>query len=94
MRECDIHRTRSIKTNSGVNQSRKPGRDICCDLRQHLQGVPRTCSFGFLHHIRASILLVSSLNAQVVFHMKCNQSNYRIMWMAVFAQFCFILFNM
>ena len=39
MRECDIHQTRSIKTNSAVNLSRKPGLDLCCDLLQHLQGV-------------------------------------------------------
>ena len=56
MRECDIHHTRSIKTNnSGVNLSRKPGLDLCCDLLQHLQGVPRTCSFFFLHHTRTYI---------------------------------------
>ena len=42
VRECDIHHTRSIKTNSGVNLSRKPGLDLCCDLLQHLQVVPRT----------------------------------------------------
>ena len=45
MRECYIHHTRSIKTNSAVNLSRKPGLDLCCDLLQHLQGVPRTSSF-------------------------------------------------
>ena len=44
-RECDIHHTRSIRTNSAVNLSRKPGLDLCCDLLQHLQGVSRTCSF-------------------------------------------------
>ena len=43
MREGDIHHTRSIKTNSAVNLSRKPGLDLCCDLLQHLQGVLRTC---------------------------------------------------
>ena len=44
--ECDTHHTRSIKTNSGVDLSRKPGLDLCCDLLQRLQGVvPRTCSF-------------------------------------------------
>ena len=45
MTECDIHHTRFIKTNSGVNLSRKPGLDLCCDLLQQLQGVPRTCRF-------------------------------------------------
>ena len=43
MRECDIHHTRSIKTNSNVNLSRQPGLDLCYDLLQHLQGVLRTC---------------------------------------------------
>ena len=47
MRECDIHLTRAIKTSLGVNLTRKPGLDLCCDLLQHLQGVPRTCSFWF-----------------------------------------------
>ena len=42
MRECDIHHTRAVKTNNAVNLSRKPGLDLCCDLLQHLQGVPRT----------------------------------------------------
>ena len=46
MRECDIHHTRSIQTNSAVNLSRNPGLDLCCDLLQHLQGVPRTCRFS------------------------------------------------
>ena len=35
MRECDIHHTRSIKTNSAVNLSRKPGLDLavtCCNI--------------------------------------------------------------
>ena len=45
MIECDIHHTRAIKTNSAANLSRKPGLDLCCDLQQHLPGVPRTCSF-------------------------------------------------
>ena len=39
MRECDIHHTRAIKTSLGVNLSRKPGLDLCCDLLQHFQGV-------------------------------------------------------
>ena len=32
MGECDIHQTRSIKINSAVNLSRKPGLDLSCDL--------------------------------------------------------------
>ena len=55
MRECDIHHTRSIKTinNSAVNLSRKPGLHLCCDLLQHLQEVPRICSFfvSTLYHM-------------------------------------------
>ena len=58
MRECDIHRTRAIKANSAVNLNREPGLDLCCDLMQHLQGVPRTCSFSII--TRTSILLVPS----------------------------------
>ena len=41
IRECDIH-PRSIKTNSAVNLSRKPGLDLCSDLLKHLQGLIRT----------------------------------------------------
>ena len=59
MREYDIHHTRSIKTSSAVNLSRKLRLDLCCDLLQHLQGVPRTSSFYVV--IRKSILLVPSL---------------------------------
>ena len=47
MRECDVHYARPIKTNSAVNLSRKPGLDLCCDLLQHVQGVPRTCFLVF-----------------------------------------------
>ena len=90
MRECDIHHTRAIKTNSAVNLSRKPGLDLCCDLLQHLQGVPRTCSFYII--IRTSILLVPSL-LKLSFIWNVTRSNSRIIWMAFFAQFCFILFN-
>ena len=65
MRECEIHHTRSINTNSAVNLSRKPGLDLCCDLLQHLQGVPRTCSLDI---IRTSILLVPSLRSVLTFN--------------------------
>ena len=66
MRECDIHDTRSIKTNSDVNLSRQPGLELCRDLLQHLQGVPRTCSFDIV--IRTSILLVPSLHSALTFN--------------------------
>ena len=66
MREGDIHHTRSIKTNSAVTLSRKPGLDLCCDLLQHSQGVPRTCSFYII--IRISILLVPSLHSLLTFN--------------------------
>ena len=59
MRECDIHHTRSIKTNSTVNLSRKPGLDLGCDLLQHIKGVPRTCRFF--------------LNNFVLFCLTCNR---------------------
>ena len=85
--ECDIHHTRSIKTNSAANLSRKPGLDLCCcDLLQHLQGVPRTCSFYKI--MRTSILLVPSPKLSSVWNV--TRSNSRIIWM----QFCFIMFNM
>ena len=45
MREWDIHDARSIKANSAVDLSREPGLDVCCDLLQHLQGVPRICIY-------------------------------------------------
>ena len=83
MRECDIHHTRSIKTNSVVNLSRKPGLDLCGDLLQHLQGVPGTCSFYKI--IRTSILLVPSL--KLSFNWSVTRSNSRIIWMAFFINF-------
>ena len=66
MRECDIHDTRSIKTNSAVNLSRQPGLELCRDLLQHLQGVPRTCSFYII--LRTSTLLVSSLHSVLTYN--------------------------
>ena len=66
MRECDVYHTCSIKTNCAVNLSRKPGLDLCCDLLQHSQGVPRTCSFYII--IRISILLVPSLHSLLTFN--------------------------
>ena len=86
IRECDTHHTRAIKTGSAVNLSRKPGLDLCCDLRQHLQGVPRTCRFYII--IRTYIDFARPIvTHQIVFHMKCNNvtiSNSRIIWMACF----------
>ena len=91
MKECNIHHTRAIKIDSAVNLSRKPGLDLCCDLLQHLQGVPRPCSFYII--IRTSILLVPS-SLKLSFVRNVTISNSRIIWMACFAQFCSILFNM
>ena len=71
MRECDIRHTRAIKTSLGVNLSRKPGLDLCCDLLQHLQGVPRTCSFWVFTSY--TYIDFARLITQTVFHMKCNQ---------------------
>ena len=90
MRECDIHHTRAIKINSPVNLGRKPGLDLCYDLLQHWEGEPRTCSFYII--IRTSILLVPSLKLSFIWNV--TRSNSRITWMAFFAQFCFLLFNM
>ena len=56
MRQCDIHHTRSIEANSAVNLSHKVGLDICWNLLQHFQGVPRTNSFHII--MRKSIFLV------------------------------------
>ena len=66
MRECDIHDTRSIKTNSAVKLSRQPGLELCRDLLQHLQGVPRTCSFYII--LRTLTLLVSSLHSVLTYN--------------------------
>ena len=65
MRECGIHHTRSIEINSAVNLSRKPGLDVSCDLLQHLQGVPRTCSFYII--IRTYIDFARPI-IRIVFH--------------------------
>ena len=64
MSERVIHHTRSIRTNSAINLSLKPGLELCCDLLQHLQEVPRTCilfSFDMMYTMRTFILLVPSL---------------------------------
>ena len=90
MRECDIHHTRAIMTNSAVNLSHKPGLDLCCDLLQRLQGVPRTCSFYVI--VYTYIDFARPIITQIVFHM--TRSNYRITWMAFYAQFCSMMFNM
>ena len=59
---------------TGVNLSRNPGLDLRSDLLQHYREYDvLPVVFEFLHHIRTSILLASSLINQVVFHMKCNQ---------------------
>ena len=95
IRECDIHHTRSIKTNSAVNLSRKPGLDLCCDLLQHLQGV-----LQYVHVLCRNIFqfLVFTLShidfarpiTQIVFHMKFNQ-----IYLSYFMDdnFCSILFD-
>ena len=62
MIECDIHHTRSIKTNSAVDLSPKPGLDLWCDLLQHLQG---DTYIDFARPI-----------TQIVFHLKCNQIQF------------------
>ena len=94
MRECDIHHTRSIKTTSGVNLSRKPGLDLCYDLLQHLHGVPRTCSFWVFTSYTYIDFAPPHHLSSLSYIWNVTRSNSRIMWMAVFAQFCFILFNM
>ena len=72
MRERDIHHTSAIKTNSAVkSEPQALGRlDLCCELLQHLQGIPRTCSFCIIT-IRTSILLVPS-SLKLSLYMKCN----------------------
>ena len=76
MRECDIHHTRSINTNSAVNLSPKVALDLCCDLLQHLRGVPRTCSF-YIIIICACIDFAPPIT-QNVFPMKCNQIQFSL----------------
>ena len=73
MRECDIHHTRSIETNSTVNLSRKPALDLYYVLLQHLQGVLRTCGFfpSFLVFTLSYVDFVRPIT-QFVFYMKCN----------------------
>ena len=84
MRECDIHHTRSINTNSAVRLGRKPGLDLCCDLPQHLHGVLRTCrDFFSLSYVD----FARPITHQIVPPIKCNRGSS-------FAQFCLILFNM
>ena len=73
MRECDIHHTRFIKTNSTVNLSRKPGLDLCGDLLQHLQGVLCTCGKAFQFFVFLSYVDFARPITQIVFHIKGNQ---------------------
>ena len=86
-RECDIHDTRSIKTNSAVNLSRKPEPDFCCDLLQHLQGVPRTCRFfliilfilltcnRIIHILPLSLFAGYSIRAQNGYWQHCRKKS-------------------
>ena len=103
MRECDTHHhTRSVKTSSAVNLSRKPRLDLCCDLLQHLQGVTVdffssllvfTWSYFEVYTyvgFARSITQFSCLS--YIWKMYPDQiprSNSRIIWMAVFAHFLF-----
>ena len=85
-RECDIHHTRYIKTNSAVNLSRKPGLDLCCDLLQHLQGVPRTCSF---YKIIYAYIDFPRPITWIVFHMKRNQIQFSYYMDGIFCSISF-----
>ena len=61
----------------------------CCNIYMEYH-VP--VLFEFLHHIRTSILLASSLKWSSIWNV--TRSISRVMWTAVFAEFCFILVNM
>ena len=74
MRECDTHHTRSIKANSAVNLSRKPGLDLCCDLLQHLQGVP--CTRSYLVLKLSNVHRFCSSHHSNFLHVKCNQIQF------------------
>ena len=58
----------------------------CCNVYREYH-VPVVLEF--LHYIRTLILLVSSLKKSFIRNV--TRSNSRIMWMAVFSQFCFIM---
>ena len=86
MRECDIHHTRAIKTNSAVDLSRKPGLDFCCDLLQQLQEVPRTCSFIIVRTSICSSHHSNCLSCEI------NEIQFLYYMDGIFAQFYFNLF--
>ena len=88
MRERDVHHTRAIKTSLGVNLSRKPGLDLCCDLLQHIRGVPRTCS-SWVFTSSYTYIDFARLITQIVFYMKCIQIQFSLY---VGGSFCSILF--
>ena len=90
MRKCDTHHTRSIKPNSAVNLSLIPGLDVCCDVVQHLQGVPRTCSkhFQFFLFVRYRTLILLAPSLELSFIWNVTRCIPRIIWMAAFAQYC------
>ena len=60
----------------------------CCNIYREYHAP--TCSFYKI--IRTSILLVPSFKLSFIWN--ATSSNYRIIWMAFFYQFWFILFNM
>ena len=60
----------------------------CCNIYREYHA---TCSFYII--IRPSILLVPS-SLKLSFRWNVTRSNSRTIWMALFAQFCFVLFNM
>ena len=75
MRECDIHQTRYIKTNSAINLSHKPGLDLGCELLQHLHGVLRICTNTFQLFAFSFLKCVDFARpiTQIVFHMKLTK---------------------
>ena len=90
MTECDVHHTRSMKTNSAVNLSGKPGLDVCCDLLHHLQRVPRTCTF---HIIIYTYIDFARPITQTVVRMKYNQIQLLYYKDGIFCSFFPILLN-
>ena len=69
----------------------KPRLDVCCDLRQHLQGaVVFTLSYA-----RTYIDFARPITHQIVFHTKCNQIQFSYHTDGIFCSILFycIMFN-
>ena len=75
MRECAIHHTRSIETNSTVDLIHKHGQGLCCDLLQSITG-NSTHLFFYTLHYHIYVHRSCSPITLIFFHMKCNQIQF------------------